>query len=269
MANPGYPQQPPMGAGPQVGAAAPPPRPVRRGTSKAVPVVVSAGLAVGVFCGLLFGLGTGEEVEASNDKPATTAKKDDASEKKSEPDKKEAKKEEAKEEKKAEPAAKPDDKKEEAAAKPDEKKEDDKKPEEKKDEVAAKPDEKKDDDKKAEPAAAGSGSAAGGGAAAPAAKVAKLTVDITPADVVDKAKITIDGKAVTDKSYEVSLGAAAKKTVKVVVKASGYKDATQNVDVEGDTTVQVELVKRRTGPAPLPRPPTGGTNKKGGGLIDI
>src|ERR1051325_6820998 len=33
--------------------------PVRQGTSRMVPVVVSAGLAVGVFCGLLFGLGTG------------------------------------------------------------------------------------------------------------------------------------------------------------------------------------------------------------------
>lgn len=34
------------------------------GTSKIVPVVVSAGLAVGVFAGLLFGLGTGEVAAA-------------------------------------------------------------------------------------------------------------------------------------------------------------------------------------------------------------
>ena len=64
MANPGpYPpmgqMQPmrgpmgPMGMRPQV----------RQGTSHVVPVVVSAGLAVGVFCGLLFGLGTKHEVE--------------------------------------------------------------------------------------------------------------------------------------------------------------------------------------------------------------
>jgi len=53
---PGMPMQQQMGQG-----AVPPPRPVRRGTSKAVPVVMSAGLAVGVFCGLLFGLGTGNE----------------------------------------------------------------------------------------------------------------------------------------------------------------------------------------------------------------
>jgi hypothetical protein len=38
---------------------------VRKGTPKAVPIVVSAGLAVGVFCGLYFGLGTGEPTEAA------------------------------------------------------------------------------------------------------------------------------------------------------------------------------------------------------------
>ena len=51
----------PMQGGPMQGG---PPRAqvLRRGTSKAVPVVVSAGLAVGVFCGLLFGLGTDKGV---------------------------------------------------------------------------------------------------------------------------------------------------------------------------------------------------------------
>src|SRR5690606_35233546 len=77
MAAPGYPQMgqmpmggpggpmggPPMG-GPPMGAQ-PMPRPIRRGTSKAVPIVVSAGLAVGVFCGLLFGVGTGKEEAAA------------------------------------------------------------------------------------------------------------------------------------------------------------------------------------------------------------
>src|SRR5436190_24020305 len=60
----------PMG-GPQMGGM--PPRQVRRGTSKAVPVVVSAGLAVGVFCGLLFGVGTGKEASATP--TASNAKK--------------------------------------------------------------------------------------------------------------------------------------------------------------------------------------------------
>lgn len=68
MAHPGSypppPMQPPMGGPPMQPMGGPPmmpPRPVRQGTSRAVPVVVSAGLAVGVFCGLLFGLGTGKK----------------------------------------------------------------------------------------------------------------------------------------------------------------------------------------------------------------
>src|ERR1051325_4886822 len=65
MANPGpYPpmgQMQPMGGGP-MGPMGMRPQ-VRQGTSHVVPVVVSAGLAVGVFCGLLFGLGTKHEAE--------------------------------------------------------------------------------------------------------------------------------------------------------------------------------------------------------------
>jgi len=65
MANPG--QYPPMGHMQQMGGPQMPPMgmrpPMRQGTSHVVPVVVSAGLAVGVFCGLLFGLGTKHEVE--------------------------------------------------------------------------------------------------------------------------------------------------------------------------------------------------------------
>src|SRR5262245_15092333 len=61
---------PPMG-GPPMGG---PPRgmqpPMRRGTSKAVPLVVSAGLAVGVFCGLLFGVGKKSAVAASKSNEA-------------------------------------------------------------------------------------------------------------------------------------------------------------------------------------------------------
>jgi len=66
----GGPMQPPMGGppmgGPPMGGppmGGPPMGmrpPGRAGTSRVVPVVVSAGLAVGVFCGLLFGLGTGK-----------------------------------------------------------------------------------------------------------------------------------------------------------------------------------------------------------------
>jgi hypothetical protein len=65
MAHPGQypPMQQPMGGPPMPQMGGPPmmpPRPMTRGTSRVVPVVVSAGLAVGVFCGLLFGLGTGK-----------------------------------------------------------------------------------------------------------------------------------------------------------------------------------------------------------------
>lgn len=67
MATPGYPQM--MQGMP--GGAMQMPRPARRGAPKIVPVIVSAGLAVGVFCGLLFGLGTGKQ-EAS---AATAPKK--------------------------------------------------------------------------------------------------------------------------------------------------------------------------------------------------
>src|SRR6478672_13950743 len=77
MATPGYPMgQMPMGGGPQMGGAAPMPRPVRRGTSKAVPVVVSAVLAVGVFCVLLFGVGTGKAKAAEAAPSGDNVKKD-------------------------------------------------------------------------------------------------------------------------------------------------------------------------------------------------
>lgn len=67
MANPGpYPpmggQMQPMG-GPPMGPMGIPRPPLRQGTSRMVPVVVAAGLSVGVFCGLLFGLGTGKHAE--------------------------------------------------------------------------------------------------------------------------------------------------------------------------------------------------------------
>ena len=84
MANPGYPMPPnpnPMMGGPggpmQMPPPMRPPMPIRRGTSKAVPVVVSAGLAVGVFCGLLFGVGTGKR-EAHAGTKASNVKMDDS-----------------------------------------------------------------------------------------------------------------------------------------------------------------------------------------------
>ena len=46
----------------------PMPRPMKRGAPKIVPVIVGAGLAVGVFCGLLFGVGTKDKTK-TDDKP--------------------------------------------------------------------------------------------------------------------------------------------------------------------------------------------------------
>ena len=43
---------------------------IQRRTPRAVPIVVSAGLSVGVFCGLLFGLGTGTPVVTAATQPA-------------------------------------------------------------------------------------------------------------------------------------------------------------------------------------------------------
>lgn len=58
----GPPGMGPPGGMPHMGRPA---APRASGSSKIVPVVVSAGLAVGVFAGLLFGLGTGEPAYAA------------------------------------------------------------------------------------------------------------------------------------------------------------------------------------------------------------
>jgi hypothetical protein len=70
---------PQMGMQGMPGGAMQMPRPNRRGAPKIVPVIVSAGLAVGVFCGLLFGLGTGkEEANAATAKPKAGVMSDDS-----------------------------------------------------------------------------------------------------------------------------------------------------------------------------------------------
>ena len=277
MANTGYPQQPmqqppmqPMP--PQQGAA---PKPVKRGTSKIVPVVVSAGLAVGTFCGLLFGVGTGEAADAS---PSS-----------SEPKKDEPKKDDTTPNPSA--SAKP------AETKPAETKPAETKP------VETKPAQAVATAGSAAPAAGSAAPAAGsaatpattttvaagsaatppanaGSAAAkptvaavePAVKKPKLTVEVTPASVAATAKITVDGKAIDGNALEIDLGKDAKKEVKIVVKASGYKTVEQKVDIDSDVAVKIELIKRPSAPAGGTTRPTGtGTKPKKppGGLIDI
>jgi len=268
----------------------PRPKPAKQGTSRAVPVVVSAGLAVGVFCGLLFGVGvpdttaspsTGNNVKASEPekeptpkpstsstatKPATTATT-------------------------AKPAtplpaagtntgagsattaaatpAAGSGSTTTAAATP----------------AAGSGSTTTTTTTAAATPAAGSGSTtttkpgAGSAAAvvvAPVAKKVKVVIEVKPELIAGTAKITVDKADVTGGTMEMELPATGKKEVKVVVKATGYKTFEQKVDIEGDvTTVKVELVKRPTSSGGgLQRPPTGGggTGKKkpaGGGLIDI
>lgn len=218
--------QMPMG-GPQMGGAAQMPRPMRRGTSKAVPIVVSAGLAVGVFCGLLFGVGTGKETTAEASPSASNVKKV--------------------EEDKAAPAG-----------------------------VGAtstvgatKP--------ATPPATPDAGSGAGSGSATVAAtttptvkeeKKIKLTVRVKPEAAASIAKISVDGAEIQGMAADLP---GDKKTVKVEVKASGYRTAEKKLDLVGDEmTLEIELSKKSSsGGVRPPKRPDRPPSNSGGGLIDI
>ena len=235
MATPGYPQQmpPQMGGAPQ--GAAPMPRPVRRGTSKAVPVVVSAGLAVGVFCGLLFGVGTGKKdaeaaPSASNVKnePETNAAPAGLGASTTTPPPKPT----------TPPPTTPTTPTTPAAG-------------------------------------SGAGSAAVAATtpttpttSAKVEKKVKLTVNIKPEAAASIAKVTVDGAVIEGMTTDIP---GDKKQVKVEVKAPGYRSAEKKLDLVGDEmTLEIELSRK---PAPSTtvhppkrpdRPPSGG-----GGLIDI
>ena len=262
MANPGYPMQPPMGGPPQMGGPMgnpmmggppqmmrPPQPQMKRGTPKAVPVLVSAGLAIGVFCGLLFGLGTGEvEAKASGtngEKKFVGTKIDGADD-----------------------------------------------PSVAQGGVGPAPPKSVTDgtlvtgQMKQPKVTTGSGSAAtvATGSATPTVvvptiKMAKLTIALKP-DTVKDAKITVDGTEVKDNTFDVALGDKTKKEVVVLVKAPGFKDLEQKLEVdEGEMKVEYQLVKSRSSSSgsvtPKRPPPPGGSGKKkepkktGGGLIDI
>lgn len=291
MANPGYPpgpMQPPMGGppmggppmggppmgGPPMGGppmgAQPAPQPARKGTSKAVPIVVSAGLAIGTFCGLLFGLGTGDPGVAEAAKGNNVKKDEPGQNMVGEP----SKVTDPGTPKIDKPAAKP------AAT------------------VATGSGSAAPETGSAAPAA-GSGSAApasgttaaaGSGSAAPASgtttgsaaptvpatKTAKLTIEVTPEAAAKDVKISIDKKDITGLVSDVDLGKDGKKTVALTVTAKGFHSVTdQKVEVDGDMTVKIELKKKAAAPAGngLPRPggkKDGKSSKTGGGgLIDI
>ncbi len=276
MANPGYPMQPqpmmqpPMGTGQGPAQAPVPamqqPRVMRRGTSKAVPVIISAGLAVGVFCGLLFGLGVDQDVAvASTVTTAETPKKKDN---------------------------------DVAAPFQPETKKDVQVP------SLAPQVVNKDGTTTPVKADAGSGSAKPTEKTEPPPPLkvnGTLKVEIEPADAAKAAKLTVEGKDVEGVSYELDMTEdfkaatkdlkpdakkpEVKKELKVVVKAPGFRDFTGKVDVvaERDTTFKVTMQKRSSGGGNggLPRPPPGGyvkpPNPGGGqkckkppcGLIDI
>jgi hypothetical protein len=226
-------------------------RPMRRGTSKTVPVVVSAGLAVGVFCGLLFGLGTGDDANASGKGKSVTKDKDERAEV---PDVLMAKP--------ADSTTTPPPKREGSA-----------------DGSAA------GSGSAALAAGSNAGSAAGSGAgsAEPAIKMTKLIIEIKPDEAAAAAKITVDGKD-TPATSELEMGDAKKKKILIMIKATGFKDFQHEGEVEGppstETKFSFELQKKPkpTGGGGLPRPETprgnggGGGTKPGGkkgGLIDI
>ena len=262
MATPGYPQMgqmppgmggPPMG-GPPMGA--PPMRPMKRGVSKAVPVVVSAGLAVGVFCGLLFGVGTGkkEAVAAPSKGTNAHASKDDT------------------------PTTPTPIGETQNKITPTDK---------------IQPKGMGSNVVVMNGSGAGSGSAtamaggAAGSAAAVAPKTTKVVIKVKPDAAAAVAKIQIDGKDIDGSTIDVP---ADKKSVKIAVSAAGFHSfEPKSYDVSGDDmTVEIELTKKGGGGSPgfggadthrptVPtRPPGGDTGTKptkpkkpAGGLIDI
>ena len=268
MAHPGYPMQPmqPMPPMQQPGQ-----RPaMRRGTSKAVPVVVSAGLAIGVFCGLAFGLGFEDESETST--TTASASSSGESKKSSEDDVPEPFQPKANDVKAPPPTE---------GTKP---------AEGSAGETPAKP---AGSAAAVKPADGSSAQPADGGAAKPAEApvklVGKLTVVVKPEAAAKVAKVYIDGKSIDGVSYELDLTdlldtakGEARKNVTVKVKAAGYKEREQKVDLVASTkedranTLELELEKKPAGTG-LPRPPNPGGSggnkpkckKPPCGLIDI
>lgn len=265
MATPGYPpmgHMPPMGGAPMGGAPGGPGgppgptgpgghgptqmgRPPRRGTSKAVPIVVSAGLAVGVFCGLLFGVGKKSEAVAaasgSNDKAGDAAKPDHGS---------------------ATGSASTHTMHAQTTT------------------AAGSGAGTTDGSGSATGATAGSavaatGSGSGSGSATPtvtAPRTIKLTVTVKPEGAAESARLIIDGKPVEGMTAELP---ADKKTVRVEVKANGYRSVDKKIDIAGPkTAIELEMSKRSSSSGgtqvrPPKRPDKPPSNSGGGGLIDI
>jgi hypothetical protein len=223
---------PPMGGPPMGGPPMGMQRPMRRGMPKAVPIVVSAGLAVGVFCGLLFGVGKKNDAVAAGPSTGSNVKSSG-------------------EQPKPDPGAAPAGlgataSKPVAAG------------------SAAKP--------SAGSATVAAGSAPAGSAAAPPPvveekKMTKLIVVVKTTGAAKDAKLFIDGNPVDGLTTELPVD---KKTVKVEVKATGYRSYDKKLDLTpGELTLEIEMAKKSSGSNVRPpkrpdKPPSGG-----GGLIDI
>jgi hypothetical protein len=213
--------------GPQTGQ-----RPIRRGTSKAVPVVVSAGLAVGVFCGLLFGVGTGKSEAKAAPPSASNVKKDDdkATAEKAAPEGLGATT--------TQPVKPPTTPTGAGSATP--------------------------------TTTAAAGSAATPPPTIPEAKKMKLTIKIKPDAAAEGAKITVDGSEITGMTTEIPLDKKTVK-VEVKSSGYRTGDKKLDV-TEGDITLEMELSKRPsggTGGVRPPKRPDRPPSNSGGGLIDI
>ena len=227
----GYPPGMPPGMGGPMGGMQMPPRTIRRGTSKAVPVVVSAGLAVGVFCGLLFGLGTGTEA-AANTTSASNVKKVDETEAK------------------ADPGAAP----KGLGATP-----------------AVETKTPPPTPTVATPAAGSAAPPAGAKpAAAVEKKMIKVKIAIKPEAAAKDAKITIDGKPIEGAMAELPPDTKTfKLEIKTNGYHSHEQKMTLPADT-AEMNFDVELRKRATGGGVRPpKRPDRPTNAGGGGLIDI
>ncbi|HEX3480543.1 MAG TPA: hypothetical protein VHT91_36245 [Kofleriaceae bacterium] len=182
-------------------------QPIRQGTSHIVPVVVAAGLAVGVFCGLLFGLGTKHEAAAPS-RGGTGAKQSEESQIQAAqvstgtklPDRPRAATGSA-----AVPAG-----------------------------------------SAAVPAGSAAGGAVAAGAAGTGTAAApgpgKLKVEIEPASAAQAAKVLVDGIQITGTEVDIPFDpGVAKKSVKVVVRVPGYKDLEKSIEVESDGSASISF----------------------------
>lgn len=178
-------------------------QPIRQGTSHIVPVVVAAGLAVGVFCGLLFGLGTRHEVVAPS-RGGTGAKQSEESQIQTAqvstgtklPDR-------------TRPASGAAGSAVGSA-------------------VAA--------------GGSNTGGAAAGTGSAAAPGPGKLKVEIEPASAAQAAKVLVDGQPITGAEVEIPFDpGVSKKSVKVVVRVPGNKEIEKSIEVESDGTASISF----------------------------